>query len=170
MFKIFVGNLNFTTTEDAVRLLFARHAEVNDVAMPVDPETGKHRGFAIIMIKDEIRAKGAMIALRGSRLDGRALVINAARKKGDPVPPKRERSSSRVRARGGSRPSRGSYGGGGGGGGYGGSRDRGASGSSGGSSGYSSRPQRSYGSGPNWKPEPPRDDRGNSGPPRPRED
>ena len=153
MFKIFVGNLNFTTTEDAIRRLFSRHAEVEDVALPLDPETGKHRGFAIVMIKDDMRAKGAMIALRGTRLDGRALVINQARKKGEAPPKKERRTSSRYRSRG-SRP-----GGRGSSSGYGGG-DRGGPGAGDGS-------QRSFGARPNWRPGGDRPSSGNRDSPRP---
>lgn len=126
MFKIFVGNLSYNTTADAVRQLFVRHADVDDVALPVDAETGKLRGFAIVMIKDEQKGLAAIAAMRGARLDGRSLVINPARKKGDPPPPKRERQS-----RGGVRDRQG-----GGGGGYGANRsgERGAR--SGGGGGY----------------------------------
>jgi len=90
MFKIFVGNLNLITTGESIRKLFTRHADVSDIALPLNPETGKSRGFAIVMIKDEQQARTAMAALRGARLDGRALVINEARKKGEAPPPKRE--------------------------------------------------------------------------------
>ena len=121
MFKIFVGNLSSNTTADAVRLLFERHADVADIALPIDPETNKPRGFAIVMIKDELKGKAAIMALRGARLNGRTLVINPARKKGDPPPPKRP-----ARGRG--------PGGGGGRGGFGGGRPAGG----GGRGGYSS--------------------------------
>lgn len=82
MFKIFVGNLAVTTDADSIRELFSRHADVDDIALPINEATGKSRGFAIVMIKDEQQARYAMRALRGTRLDGRTLVINQARKKG----------------------------------------------------------------------------------------
>jgi cold-inducible RNA-binding protein len=81
MFKIFVGNLPPTATADAVRTLFSRHAEVDDVALALNPETNKPRGFAIVMIRDEQQGKTAIQLLRGTRLNGRALIINPARKK-----------------------------------------------------------------------------------------
>lgn len=166
MFKIFVGNLSASTTEDSLRRLFGRYAEVDDIAIPLDPETSKPRGFAIVMIKDEMRAKSAMIALRGTRLDGRALVVNQAYKKGK-APPKRDRrSSSRYLARGRGRSS--GSGTGGTGPYSGGGRGRPESG------GYGSRPERSYGD----RPDRPRRDenrpgQGHSGfgrPSRPRDD
>jgi RNA recognition motif-containing protein len=81
MFKIFVGNLTPNTTADAIRILFSRHADVEDVALAVNPETSKPRGFAIVMIRDEQQGRTAIQLLRGARLNGRALIINPARKK-----------------------------------------------------------------------------------------
>lgn len=100
MQKIFVGNLSFKTTAEEIHRLFIRYAEISDIALPVDAATSKPRGFAIVMIKDEAQAAAAVAALRGARLDGRTLVINPARKKGDPIPPKPERRGG---SRGGSR-------------------------------------------------------------------
>lgn len=119
MFKIFVGNLSSITTADDVRSLFDRHAPVDDVALPLDAETGKPRGFAIVMIKDEQKARAALAALRGARLNGRTLVINQARKKGDPPPPRRQ---FRGKGPGGGRPGGGRGGPRPGGGGYSGGR------------------------------------------------
>lgn len=81
MFKIYVGNLSATATPERVSALFSRYAIVDDVAMPIDPETNKPRGFAIVMIKSAPQGRAAMAAARGSRLDGKRLVINEHRKK-----------------------------------------------------------------------------------------
>lgn len=132
MFKIFVGNLGQEASVDDVRALFERHATIDDIAMPAD-DKGKLRGFAIVMIKDPQQGRLALMAARGSRLKGRMLIINQARKKGK-APPKRSsrRASFRARASGmygvkpggaggggGSMRSGGSFGAGGGGGGGG---------------------------------------------------
>jgi RNA recognition motif-containing protein len=100
MFKIFVGNLGHDVVVDDVRALFERHATIEDIALPVG-ENGKLRGFAIVMIKDPQQGRLALMAARGSRLGGRMLIINQARKKGK-APPKRSsrRASFRARATG----------------------------------------------------------------------
>ena len=107
MFKIFVGNLAQGVTDEDVRHLFERHAQIDDIALPVD-EKGRLRGFAIVMIKDPQQGRLALMAARGSRLQGRMLIINQARKKGK-APPKRGSRRASFRARGS-----GSFGGGGG--------------------------------------------------------
>src|SRR5262245_38370795 len=138
MFKIYVGNISFRTTGDDLRLLFGKHAQVEDVAVPIEPETNKPRGFAIVMIRDQMQGRRAIAALRSTMLDGRRLVINEIRPKGKKAPrPSSRPFRSRFRAGGGS--------GGGGGGGYrGGSggfdRGQGSGGGSGGGGGGSSRP------------------------------
>ena len=46
--KLYVGNLNFTTTEDELRDLFGQVAPVASVSMIMDRETGRPRGFAFV--------------------------------------------------------------------------------------------------------------------------
>jgi cold-inducible RNA-binding protein len=77
--KLYVGNLNFTTTEDGLRTAFgANGLVVRDVAMPSDRETGRPRGFAFVNMGSEQDAKAAMAALDGKALDGRTLKVNEA--------------------------------------------------------------------------------------------
>jgi RNA recognition motif-containing protein len=100
MKNLFVGNLTFNTTEEALRGLFSPFGEVQQVKIMTDRDTGKSRGFAFVeMVQDDDAAK-AIGALNGKEFEGRALTINEAR-------PRPERS-------GGFRP--------GGGGGFGGKR------------------------------------------------
>jgi RNA recognition motif-containing protein len=82
MYKIYVGNLSFKTTEDSVRSLFAPYSSKPEIIMVKDAETGKSRGFAFVLVADEIEAKAAMSKLNGSRLDGRLLMVGPAGKKG----------------------------------------------------------------------------------------
>jgi RNA recognition motif-containing protein len=93
MTKLYVGNLPFTATEDAVRALFTPHGTVEKVSLINDRDTGRPRGFGFVEMSNA-DASRAMQALNGRDFDGRALKINEAQE--------RERSG----------------GGGGGGGGY----------------------------------------------------
>jgi cold-inducible RNA-binding protein len=99
--NIFVGNLDFNASEEAVRGLFERYGQVNSARIMTDRETGRSRGFAFVEMENEGEADQAISALNGYTLDGRALNVNEAR-------PKPERSFG---GGGGSR-----FGGGGGGG------------------------------------------------------
>ncbi|MEM9111657.1 MAG: RNA-binding protein [Planctomycetota bacterium] len=76
--KIYVGNLNFKTTEDSLQALFSNYGEVQEVAIINDRETGRPRGFAFVTMEDE-GGKEAIEALNGNEFEGRTLNINEAR-------------------------------------------------------------------------------------------
>ena len=83
MKNIFVGNLNFSATEDAVRRLFERYGAVSSARIMTDRDTGRSRGFAFVEMENETEADQAISALNGYTLDGRALNVNEARPKPD---------------------------------------------------------------------------------------
>jgi len=80
--KIFVGNLSFGATEDAVRSLFGTHGPVERVSIVTDRDTGRSRGFGFVEMGDAEGQK-AISSLSGRELDGRALTVNEARPKTD---------------------------------------------------------------------------------------
>jgi len=80
MTKLYVGNLPFTATEDAVRTLFAPHGTVEKVSLINDRDTGRPRGFGFVEMSNA-DASRAMQALNGKDMDGRALKINEAQDK-----------------------------------------------------------------------------------------
>ena len=89
LFKIYVGNLDYKVTEFSVRRLFEPFGELEDVAMATDKETGKPRGFAIVMMRDHSQGHSAINGVQGRRLMGRPLVVNeAVQKKGGKNRPK----------------------------------------------------------------------------------
>ena len=114
MKNIFVGNLDFSATESAVRALFEPYGNVERVSVVTDRDTGRSRGFAFVEMTDSAEAEKAIAALNGKELGGRALNINEARPKTDRGP---------GGPRGGSRPGGGRPGGGGRSSGGGGGRD-----------------------------------------------
>jgi len=80
MKKLYVGNLPFTATESQVRQLFEKHGDVSSVALIMDRETGRPRGFGFVEIEDSAMGK-AMQALNGYEMDGRTLMVNEAQDK-----------------------------------------------------------------------------------------
>ena len=80
--KIYVGNMNFDTSEDALRTAFSEHGEVEEVAVITDRDTGRPRGFAFVTMPDDA-ARAAIEALNGQELDGRTLNVNEARARTD---------------------------------------------------------------------------------------
>jgi cold-inducible RNA-binding protein len=99
--KIFVGNLDFSATEESIRALFAPHGAVESVNLVTDRETGRSRGFAFVEMA-EGDADKAIAALNGTKLGGRALNVNEAR-------PKVERGGGGFREGHGGAPQRGEH-------------------------------------------------------------
>jgi RNA recognition motif-containing protein len=75
--KLYVGNLPFTATEDAVRALFAAHGTVEKVSLITDRDTGRARGFGFVEMSNA-DASRAMQTLNGTDFEGRSLKINEA--------------------------------------------------------------------------------------------
>jgi RNA recognition motif-containing protein len=75
--KLYVGNLPFTATEDAVRALFAPHGTVEKLSLVTDRDTGRPRGFGFVEMANA-DASRAIQALNGQDFEGRALRINEA--------------------------------------------------------------------------------------------
>jgi RNA recognition motif-containing protein len=80
MTKLYVGNLPFTATEDAIRTLFAPHGTVEKVSLINDRDTGRPRGFGFVEMSNA-DASRAMQALNGQEMDGCALKINEAQER-----------------------------------------------------------------------------------------
>ena len=76
--KIYVGNLPFTVTEDELRNVFTPHGEVQSVAVIMDRETGRARGFGFVEMGDANAAADAIRALDGSNQGGRDIRVNEA--------------------------------------------------------------------------------------------
>ncbi|UJR85630.1 RNA recognition motif domain-containing protein [Sandaracinus amylolyticus] len=76
--RLYVGNLSFHTTEDALRAAFEAIGTVERVDVPMDRMTGRPRGFAFVTMGSADDAKRAIGDLDGSMLDGRPLRVNVA--------------------------------------------------------------------------------------------
>ncbi len=78
MFRIYVGNLSFDTTDQTLTDLFAQHGTVSSVSVITDRFTGRSRGFGFVEMADETEGKAAMSALDGQDFEGRTLKVNEA--------------------------------------------------------------------------------------------
>src|ERR1700736_5410704 len=81
MKSLFVGNMNFQTSESDLRALFEPFGQVTRVHMAMDRETGRARGFAFVEMPNDEEAAKAIAALDGKELGGRNLKVNEARPK-----------------------------------------------------------------------------------------
>jgi RNA recognition motif-containing protein len=84
--KLYIGNLNYDTTEKTLREAFAAHGEVTSAKVITDRGTGRSRGFAFIEMATDGQAQAAISAMNGVTLDGRALKVeeSRSRKRRDP--------------------------------------------------------------------------------------
>ena len=87
--KIYVGNLNYATTEDTLRGQFASYGEVLSVAVIKDRYTQQSKGFGFVELADDDAALKAISELNGREIDGRKVRVNEAEDK--PRPPRRPR-------------------------------------------------------------------------------
>jgi cold-inducible RNA-binding protein len=83
MKNIFVGNLSFGATEDAIRSMFEQYGAVERVSLITDRDTGQARGFGFVEMTNNAEADQAIAALNGRELDGRSLNVNEARPKAE---------------------------------------------------------------------------------------
>lgn len=81
--NIYVGNLPWSTTEEALRELFEAYGEVDSAKVITDRETGRSRGFGFVEMPDDSAAKSAIDALNDKEMDGRNLRVNEARPRDD---------------------------------------------------------------------------------------
>ena len=88
MFRIYVGNLSFQTTDESLSNLFGEHGSVNSVAVITDRITGRSRGFGFVEMNDAGEGKAAMDALDGKEVDGRSLKVSEARERTDRTAPR----------------------------------------------------------------------------------
>jgi len=81
MTNIFVGNLNFRTTQEELEAAFSQFGSVERVNIITDRDTGQPRGFAFVEMTNRQEAETAIAQLNGAELNGRAMNVNEARPK-----------------------------------------------------------------------------------------
>ncbi|XP_061776203.1 cold-inducible RNA-binding protein A-like isoform X1 [Nerophis ophidion] len=80
--KLFVGGLNFTTTEDSLAGAFGKYGAIEKVDVIRDKETGRSRGFGFVKYENVEDAKDALEAMNGKTIDGRNIRVDEAGKGG----------------------------------------------------------------------------------------
>jgi len=77
--NLFVGNLNFATTNQDLESLFAEYGEVADAQVITDRDTGRSRGFGFVEMASSEAAEKAISSLDGKDVSGRQLKVNVAK-------------------------------------------------------------------------------------------
>jgi RNA recognition motif-containing protein len=79
--KLYVGNLDYATTEHTVSSLFEEVGEVVSVNLITDRMTGRSKGFAFVEMAESSTAQEAISQLDGKSVDGRSIKVDQARPK-----------------------------------------------------------------------------------------
>ena len=91
--NLYVGNLNYETSESTLVTLFAEYGQIESVNLISDRYTGRSRGFAFVEMSTEQAAQQAMSGMNGKQVDDREIKVDKAKPKSD------SRSSDRGRSR-----------------------------------------------------------------------
>ncbi len=98
--KLYVGNLDYATTEAALAELFGAVGEVVSVTLITDRMTGRSKGFAFVEMAEASAAQQAIKDLNGKAVGERQIKVAEAR----PQQPREQRDFG-----GGRRGGRGRY-------------------------------------------------------------
>jgi RNA recognition motif-containing protein len=73
--KLYVGNLAATTIESGLQHLFSPHGNIAEINIPLERETGRPRGFAIVTMATPEGAQAAILALNGKVVETQVLTV-----------------------------------------------------------------------------------------------
>jgi RNA recognition motif-containing protein len=99
--KLYVGNLPYSASEQALADAFAECGTVDSVKIITDRETGRSKGFGFVEMSADGEAEAAIAKFHGADYEGRAMTVTEAK----PMVPRdnNSRGGGRGGARGGSR-------------------------------------------------------------------
>lgn len=79
MNKLYVGNLPYNTSEDALQAHFEQAGSVTSVAIITDKFSGRSRGFGFVEMGSDDEAQKAIEMLDGQDFEGRNLKVNISK-------------------------------------------------------------------------------------------
>ena len=77
--KLYVGNLSYEVTNDALESMFSAYGSVNSAEVIMDRDTGRSKGFGFVEMADDNSAQEAIRGLNETQQGGRPLTVNEAR-------------------------------------------------------------------------------------------
>ena len=78
--KLYVGNLPYTADDAQLREVFSQYGDIQDLALIMDRDTGRPKGFAFVTFATQQAAEKAL-AQHGKDMGGRAMRVNMAEEK-----------------------------------------------------------------------------------------
>ena len=89
MYKLFVGGLPFSTTDDELQQIFAEFGTVASAKVITDRDSGRSKGFGFVEFESDDEGKKAEAAMNGKEIGGRSVTVNEAR----PMKPREDRGN-----------------------------------------------------------------------------
>lgn len=93
-YKIYVGNLPYSTTDADLQSMFAQAGAVKSAAVIKERDSGRSKGFGFVEMETQEAMESAISMFNGKDMQGRALSVSIAR-------PREERSGGGGGHRGG---------------------------------------------------------------------
>ena len=81
--RLYVGNLPYSVSQEALSELFAEAGGVVDVHLPTERDSGRLRGFGFVEMASDAEAQEAIQRFNGYRLGDRELRVNIAEERPD---------------------------------------------------------------------------------------
>jgi len=81
--SLYVGNVEYSATEDDLRRLFTQAGEVQSIRVIKDRDTGRSKGFAFVEMSTQAEAEKAISLFNGFSFHNRPLTVNLARPRED---------------------------------------------------------------------------------------
>ena len=79
--KLYVGNIDFTTTDESLQALFAECGDVVSAKIITDHDTGRSKGFGFVEMAAKNDGIKAISALNGKEVNGREIKVNEAQQR-----------------------------------------------------------------------------------------
>lgn len=81
--KLYVGNLSYNLTEEALRAAFEQFGVVTSALIIKDKFSGRSKGFGFVEMEDDSAANKAIEAINQTEIDGRKAIVSEARPQED---------------------------------------------------------------------------------------
>jgi len=87
--KLYIGNLAFSVTEEALKKAFSEFGKIEEANVIVDKFSKRSKGFGFVTFSDEASAKKAVAEMDGKDFEGRPLKVSEAKPMSDSDRPRR---------------------------------------------------------------------------------
>jgi len=79
--NIYVGNLDYGTTNQSLQDLFAEFGNVVSANIIMDRDSGRSKGFGFVEMSEKNEGIKAISKLNGQEINGREIKVNEAKQK-----------------------------------------------------------------------------------------